>query len=175
MPVCTIYVKKVHRVKVMKRERQQKILGIIRTRRVATQQELADALARSGLAATQSSVSRDIVELGLTKINGYYAHPQRLLPPDGPVVDVDTAGDNLIVVKTLVGQAQPAALAIDGARVRDIVGTVAGDDTIMVAVKDAAAQRAALKHIVKLFSRNRTHLPSPRRRRARSRSAVRPR
>jgi arginine repressor len=64
---------------------------------------------------------------------------------------MQTAGDNLIVVKTRVGQAQPAALTIDNAAIDSIVGTVAGDDTILIAVKDLNAQRAAVKAIVKLF------------------------
>ena len=136
----------------MKKTRQQKILDIISAKRIATQQELAEEIAEGGIAATQSSISRDIVELGLTKVDGHYAAPQRALPPDGPVTDIDTAGDNLIVVKTRVGQAQPAALAIDGAQLHSIVGTVAGDDTILIAVKNLAAQRAAVKAIVKLFS-----------------------
>lgn len=136
----------------MKRKRQQKILEIIDARLIATQQELAGEIARSGIAATQSSISRDIVELGLTKVDGYYAAPRRSLPADGPITDMDTAGDNLIVVKTRVGQAQPAALTIDNAEIDSIVGTVAGDDTILIAVKDLAAQRAAVKALVKLFA-----------------------
>ncbi|HSE97964.1 MAG TPA: arginine repressor [Blastocatellia bacterium] len=137
----------------MKRKRQQKILEIIAAKRVATQQDLVDELARQGLAATQSSVSRDIEELELTKVNGRYTTPERALHPGWPVESIDTAGDNLIVVKTEVGQAQPAALAIDGARIKEVVGTVAGDDTIMVAVRDRASQRVAVRRIIQLFER----------------------
>ena len=136
----------------MKRARQQKILEIIGARPIGTQQELAAEVARRGIAATQSSVSRDIVELGLTKLNGRYVPPRGALPNDGPIVDIDTAGDNLIVVRTRVGQAQPAALTIDNAEINSIVGTVAGDDTILIAVKNLNAQRAAVKAIVKLFA-----------------------
>src|SRR5213592_2283947 len=106
----------------MKRARQQKILEIVATRAIATQQELAAEIAKRGIAATQSSVSRDIVELGLTKLNGRYVPPHGALPNDGPIVDIDTAGDNLIVVKTRIGQAQPAALTIDDAAIGSIVG-----------------------------------------------------
>jgi transcriptional regulator of arginine metabolism len=136
----------------MKRVRQQQILEIIGAQAIATQQELADEIARRGIAATQSSISRDIVELGLTKVDGHYAAPRRALPADGPIIDMETAGDNLIVIKTRVGQAQPAALTIDNAEIESIVGTVAGDDTILVAVKNLTAQRAAVKAIVKLFA-----------------------
>jgi len=132
--------------------RYGKILEIISKNQVATQQDLAAELARSGFAATQSSVSRDIVRLGLTKVDGYYVAPKDAVNVGGPVTAIDTAGDNLIVVKTDVGLAQPAALTIDRANIGEIVGTVAGDDTILIAVKNAAAQRLAVKKIVKLFA-----------------------
>ncbi|MEK6321277.1 MAG: arginine repressor [Acidobacteriota bacterium] len=132
--------------------RHQKILAIIRAKPIATQQELAAQLSRRGFAATQSSVSRDIVKLGLTKLDGYYVAPEEALKVGGPVTAIDTAGDNIIVVKTEVGLAQPAALMIDRAKIEEIVGTVAGDDTILIAVKNAGAQRLAMKKIVKLFA-----------------------
>lgn len=132
--------------------RHQKILEIISAKPIATQQELAAQLSRRGFAATQSSVSRDIVKLGLTKLDGYYVAPEDALKVGGPIAEIDTAGDNIIVVKTDVGQAQPAALTIDRANIDEIVGTVAGDDTILIAVKNAAAQRLAMKKIVKLFA-----------------------
>lgn len=135
----------------MKTARQEKILEIIRARRVATQQQLARELVRRGIEATQSSVSRDIVELGLTKLQGRYTAPQAAFV-GSPVIEVDTAGDNLIVIKTVIGQASATALAIDQANVSDIVGTVAGDDTLFVAVKNVDAQRAAMKQINRLFA-----------------------
>ncbi|HKA19214.1 MAG TPA: arginine repressor [Blastocatellia bacterium] len=132
--------------------RYDKILEIISKNQVATQQDLAAQLARSGFAATQSSVSRDIVRLGLSKVDGYYVAPRDAVNVGGPITAIDTAGDNLIVVKTDVGLAQPAALTIDRSNIGEIVGTVAGDDTILIAVKNAAAQRLAVKKIVKLFA-----------------------
>ena len=136
------------------RSRHQEILEIISAQPIATQQELAAHLSRRGFAATQSSVSRDIVKLGLTKLDGYYLAPENAVNVGGPVTEIDTAGDNIIVVKTEVGLAQPAALTIDRARIDEIVGTVAGDDTILIAVKNAAAQRLAMKKIVKLFAQS---------------------
>jgi transcriptional regulator of arginine metabolism len=136
----------------MNRTKHQRILEIVSSKRIATQQALAAELARRGIAATQSSVSRDIVRLGLTKVNGYYAAPQTALDGRGPITEVDTAGDNLIVVKTEVGLAQPAALTIDRAEIDEIVGTVAGDDTILIAVKNASAQKSALKKLINLFA-----------------------
>src|SRR4030095_6100796 len=93
-------------------ERYEKIVEIISTNKMATQQELAAQLARSGFPATQSSVSRDIVRLGLTKLDGYYVAPKDAVNVGGPVTAIDTAGDNLIVVKTQVGLGQPAGLNI---------------------------------------------------------------
>lgn len=138
-------------VNIMKTERQQKILEIIGARRVATQQQLARELGRRGIEATQSSVSRDIVELGLTKLQGRYVAPPSAFAGT-PVVAVETAGDNLIVIKTDIGQASATALAIDRAGIPDIVGTVAGDDTLFVAVKHLDAQRTAIKQLTRLFA-----------------------
>jgi transcriptional regulator of arginine metabolism len=135
----------------MKTERQDTILEIINARRVGTQQELAKELLRRGIVATQSSVSRDIVALGLTKLNGHYTAPQRAMA-EGLIIDIETAGDSLIVIKTGVGQASSAALAIDRAKIDEVVGTVAGDDTMFVAVKNLEAQRAAMKKIIRLFA-----------------------
>lgn len=135
----------------MKRIRQQKILEIVAASRVATQDELAKELARRGIDATQSSVSRDLAELKLIKSNGYYTVPETAASLSGPVVAIETAGDNLIVVKTEVGLAQPAALTIDRAKLDEVVGTVAGDDTILIAVKNAGAQQAAIGKIAALF------------------------
>lgn len=136
--------------------RHQTILEIISTKAIATQQELAVQLARRGFNATQSSVSRDIVKLGLTKLDGHYIAPEAAVKAGGPVTAIDTAGDSIIVVRTEVGLAQSAALTIDRARISEIVGTVAGDDTILIAVKNVAAQRVAIKKIVGLFSTRRT-------------------
>ncbi len=136
--------------------RHQKILEIISAKPVATQQELAAHLSRRGFASTQSSVSRDIVKLGLTKLDGYYVAPEQAVKVSGPVISIDTAGENIIVVRTEVGLAQPAALSIDRAAIGEIVGTVAGDDTILVAVKNVAAQRVAIKKIVSLFATSRS-------------------
>ena len=136
----------------MRSERQREILEIIAARPVATQQELVEWLARRGIEATQSSVSRDIVRLRLTKLGGRYVAPPVTDGFAPPPVAIDTAGDNLIVLKTDIGQANPVAIRIDGAGIKAVVGTVAGDDTILVAVRDRAGQRAAIRAISKLFA-----------------------
>jgi transcriptional regulator of arginine metabolism len=136
----------------MKRRRREEIMKIISAKRVATQQELVEELRRRGIEATQSSVSRDIVDLKLTKLDGFYTAPDPALSPDGPVTGIDTAGDNIIVIRTLIGQAQPVAIKIDNAKLSEVVGTVAGDDTIIIAVKNQSAQRAAIRKIIALFA-----------------------
>jgi transcriptional regulator of arginine metabolism len=136
----------------MNRSRQDTILKLVRSHQVATQQELVELLAGQKIEATQSSVSRDIVKLGLTKANGHYVAPQAMPLLALPRIEMDTAGDNLIVLKTDIGQAQLIAVKIDAARIKEIVGTVAGDDTIFIATKDGATQRAAMKALNKLFA-----------------------
>jgi transcriptional regulator of arginine metabolism len=136
----------------MKSDRQKQILEIIKAHPVATQEELVKRLAGRGIEATQSSVSRDIVELRLAKFNGSYVAPETNgLGAVALHVELDTAGDNLIILKTDVGQAQPVALKIDYANITAIVGTLAGDDTVFIAVKDRANQKAAMQAIKKLF------------------------
>jgi transcriptional regulator of arginine metabolism len=143
----------------MNKRRQDKILKLIKSHKIATQQELVEMLADHRIEATQSSVSRDIVKLGLTKANGHYVAPQFVPALALPRIELDTAGENLIVLKTDIGQAQLVAVKIDAASIKEIVGTVAGDDTIFIATKDGANQRTAIKALNKLFalsgSRNR--------------------
>jgi len=137
-----------------KRTRQQKVLELIRTKRFRMQAELVEELRRRGIRATQSSVSRDLARLGAVKINGYYTLPRLVHPIAGvlEILDLDTAGDHLIVVKTEPGQAPPVALKIDHANFPEIVGTVAGDDTVFIAVRDREAQRKAIARIRQLFT-----------------------
>ena len=135
----------------MNQGRQQAILEIISDKPIANQQELVAELERIGIATTQSSVSRDIARLGLIKVNGHYAAPVAETLTAGPIVSIDTAGDCIVVIKTEIGQASPTALKIDQAEIAEIVGTVAGDDTMLIAVKNAAAQRVAIKKIMDLF------------------------
>src|SRR5262245_35133681 len=136
----------------MKRNRQEQIRRLVTARAIGTQQELAEQLAGLGVAATQSSVSRDIVELGLIKVNGAYRVPAASADAAAAVVGFQKAGDNLIVASTEIGQAQPVAITIDRAAIAGIVGTVAGDDTILIAVRDADAQRAAIARLQRIFA-----------------------
>lgn len=132
----------------MKSARQFAIREIINSERIATQEELCQALSDRGLDVTQATVSRDIKELQLIKIpdeNGYrYALPdsarragiqeraKRLFRDS--VIYVDHS-ENLVVIKTTPGAAQAVASLMDAAGWDSVLGTVAGDDTIFVAVK----------------------------------------
>lgn len=145
----------------MKAGRQHKILEIIRRQHIGTQDELSSELKKSGYKVTQATVSRDIKELGLIKIpfdnnEFYYAHPgENRLPLRGErlkrlfldsVVGFD-ASENLVIIKTNPGGAQGVASALDQAGWDEIIGTVGGDDTILVVVKPKEAAGAVLKRL----------------------------
>lgn len=137
-----------------KEKRQQKLLSLIRARPASTQGELAAHLERAGFAATQSSVSRDLEELGVVKRRGRYFAPGA---SDGTgaarrgLLSLDVAGDALVVARCEPGLASAVAVEIDGAAIKEIVGTIAGEDTIFVAVAERRAQRAVIKKIWELF------------------------
>jgi transcriptional regulator of arginine metabolism len=135
----------------LKKTRQQKILNLIRAKPIGTQEALRAHLERSGVPATQSSVSRDLEELGVVKHHGRYALPQANGDATRGLLSLDTAGDILIVAKCLPGRASAVAVEIDDAAVSEIVGTLAGEDTIFIAVRDEKAQRVAMKRIWEMF------------------------
>lgn len=142
-----------------RRKRQLKILELISTRAIRTQEDLAEALTAEGWDVTQSSVSRDIGALHLVKVDGCYQRPARIATPaenpderrivDG-VLSTEMAGDALVVLHTPPGEANRVGVAIDRLAWSDVIGTLAGDDTIFVAVKDRAAQRRVVREIRKL-------------------------
>ena len=146
----------------MKQLRQRAIRDLVDQRQLRTQQELAAALRERGFRTTQATISRDVAELGLIKVSREgtqaYALPPRLveaetsgedrlrkLLADLPI-EVRTAG-LLLVVKTLPGSAHAIAAALDRARWPEVVGSIAGDDTVFVAVPDRAALQR-LRHRV---------------------------
>ena len=129
----------------MKKERQEKIKQIIENHKIDTQDELIKRLKENGFSATQATMSRDIKELKLTKIsdgvNGYYyVFPHSVRSSDFNklndslthlIISVNCAM-NIIVIKTHAGMAQAVATGIDNIKSDDILGCVAGDDTIFV-------------------------------------------
>ncbi|MGD9567833.1 MAG: arginine repressor [Sedimentibacter sp.] len=128
--------------------RQTKILELISKREIETQEELADGLKAMGIDVTQATISRDIKELRLVKVmskNGKYKYATIGQSQEGitdrlykifenSVVSIDNAM-NIIVLKTIPGAAQICASAIDYMGVDHIVGTLAGDDTVFVAIR----------------------------------------
>jgi transcriptional regulator of arginine metabolism len=135
-----------------KTKRQEKIISLIRARRIGTQQELTALLERAGFVATQPSVSRDLEELGVVKHNGHYTLPRAT---EGAAArglhGLEPAGDALVVAKCEPGLASAVAVEIDRAAISEIVGTLAGEDTVFIAVQDRKAQRAVMKKVLDLF------------------------
>lgn len=133
----------------LKRQRQQEILKLVRSRNIHTQQELAQALKQAGVEATQVTLSRDIRELGLVKTpQGYrelsaagQAKPNVHEMAAEFLLEVRLAR-NLAVLKTTPGSASPLAVALDQCDWPEIVGTIAGDDTILVVTPDEKAAQA---------------------------------
>lgn len=144
----------------MKSERHAMILNLIETTNVETQEELADMLKQRGICVTQATVSRDIKELRLIKVlaeNGGYKYAtvdkaeagmkERFVRIFGDsVVGINTSA-NLVIVKTLSGSANAAAEAVDSMHWNDIVGTMAGDNTIFIAAMDEKAVPDIVKRL----------------------------
>ena len=138
--ICHIYSVTTH----LRKSRLHTIEEFLRSRKVQRQGEILDHLDELGFEATQSSISRDLAVLGVSKQNGHYVLPDNHFEFPG-IVRVATAGPNLIVVTTPIGAAQMVAYRLDEGDFPGIVGTVAGDDTIFIAVTDAEAQAAIVQ------------------------------
>ena len=136
----------------MKKQRQEKIMEIIRENEVETQEDLARHLNEAGYSVTQATVSRDIREMSLIKVPGIRVKQRYTVSTEGGgggssgfgrqytgvlqdgVVSMEQAG-NLLVVKTVSGMAMAVAAAIDAVKLEGIVGSIAGDYTILCALK----------------------------------------
>jgi transcriptional regulator of arginine metabolism len=140
-------------------QRLRRLLELLTTKELRTQEEVAAALEAEGWVVTQSSVSRDIAALHLTKVDGIYRRPERhhaaLSAHAQTIADSvlrsAPAGDALVVLHTPPGEANRVGLAVDRLAWPEVVGTIAGDDTIFVAVRDAAAQRRLLAVVNQLI------------------------
>ena len=146
MHLCDVYASCMN-----KRERQQTILSLIQARPIGTQEDLRVLLEKAGVAATQSSVSRDLEELGIVKQHGHYTLPRANGSSARGLLSLDQAGDSLVIARTLPGLASAVAVEIDAAAMPEVVGTIAGEDTIFIAVRDAKSQRATIKQVWELF------------------------
>ena len=141
--------------------RRTAIVRLLRSSPVRRQQELVRLLKREGHAVTQSSISRDLRELGVLKASDGYVLPDnaelsaRTQDNYAAVAqfvrEVRTAGPSIIVVKTTIGSASSVVAAIDKAGWPDVAGTVSGDDTIFIATADARAQGRVLDQLRDAF------------------------
>jgi len=136
--------------------RQRAVLEVLRQGAVTNQEDLQRALRKRGFKVGQATLSRDIRDLNLSKTAAGYALPQAegtaglALPPVQRLVrefvlDVRPA-QNLLVVKTIIGSAQPVAAALDEQEWEEVVGTIAGDDAILIVCPDKdAVKRIAMR------------------------------
>ena len=130
-------------------ERRRAIARILREKTIDRQSELVELLRAQGFAATQSSVSRDLRDMGAAKLKNGYSLPHSDTNSNGQslqqaaefVHELRAAGPNLLVVRTAIGAAQRVAVTLDRIDWPEIVGTLSGDDTIFIATANAADQR----------------------------------
>jgi transcriptional regulator of arginine metabolism len=137
----------------IKEKRQQTIRNFIQAQNVGTQDELTELLSKAGFSVTQSSVSRDLDELGIIKANGFYAIPRKEKNENFGLQTLETAGENLIVARCEAGLASAACVKIDREKFEGIVGTIAGDDTIFIAIRNHKEQKAVLKKVWEIFEK----------------------
>lgn len=149
----------------MKIERHSKIVELIGKHQVETQEELADLLNSEGFHVTQATVSRDIRELKLTKVAGENGRQKYVvLQNDNPAmggkfipilksgfVRMDMA-QNILVIRTVAGMAMAVAAALDAMHFQEVVGCIAGDDTIMCAVRSSNDTILLMDKIRKLLN-----------------------
>ena len=147
----------------MKTGRQSRIIEIIQKNEVETQEELSEYLVREGYSVTQATVSRDIRELKLTKISMNNGRQKYAILNDAPddmsqkyarilrdgFVSMDMA-QNILVIKTVSGMANAVCAALDSMQMQEIVGSIAGDDTIMCAIRTVEDTTALMKKIKKI-------------------------
>lgn len=148
----------------MKQKRQNKIVELIENHAIETQEDLAEQLKAAGFAVTQATISRDIRELKLSKVpmgNGQQKYVV-LKQDEGKLGDkyirvlrdgfisMDRA-QNILVIKTVSGMAMAVAAALDKIKMKEIVGSIAGDDTIMVAVRSTEDTKTVMEHIHKML------------------------
>jgi transcriptional regulator of arginine metabolism len=155
-------------MEVMKQLRHRAIRDLVDQRPIRTQQELASALRDRGFRTTQATISRDVRELGLVKA-GREGAQAYALPPR--LVEAETSGEDrlrrlladlpaevhearlLLVLRTLPGSAHAIAAALDRARWPEVVGSIAGDDTVFVAVADRASLQRVRRRLEHLTSK----------------------
>ena len=146
-----------------KHARQAAILDLVAVHVVGSQEELRQLLRKRGVDVTQATLSRDLRDLGLARVStedgGRYVRPESLaIGEDKPLLSnllpqlfagIDGVGE-LIVLRTVRSGAQPIAEAIDQEEFEEVLGTIAGDDTILVVTRSDAARRALTTRLLEL-------------------------
>jgi transcriptional regulator of arginine metabolism len=147
-----------------KAERHRLVTSLVTRKRIGTQHELMDALAAAGCRVTQATVSRDVAELGLHKVEDALGRP-RYVPPQSASPEPRealasvlrqfgvraTAAQNVVVVVSELGAAPAVARALDRVRHPRVVGTLAGDDTCLVVSQTAASARELARELQRLI------------------------
>ena len=140
----------------MKTRRQREILGLIRSSRLRTQEELSSALSKRKIEVSQGTLSRDLRELGIVKTAGGYALPRlvddaatrnNLSAVAAQFLTGMRTAHNLVVLRTAPGGANALAQHLDAADWPDVVGTIAGDDTIFAATEDPETALRVLRRL----------------------------
>ena len=147
----------------IKDSRRQAIIEVVQSYDISTQEELTEKLVEKGFNVSQATISRDIKELNLIKVDGANKRSKYALIEDFSTklspqlvnlfkqitISIESA-NNLIVLKTISGNASAAGMAIDGIRFPQIIGTVAGDDTLLIITKTSADAEIVVKGLEQL-------------------------
>jgi transcriptional regulator of arginine metabolism len=139
--------------------RREAILDILAKQRVARQEDLVHALHQRGFEATQSSISRDLKDLGVAKVGERYLAPQSVRAAElrpfellaSFVRTIATAGPNLTIIRTATGAAQSVAVALDESGWPEVAGTISGDDTIFIATGTLRQQQLLVARLEQVF------------------------
>jgi transcriptional regulator of arginine metabolism len=144
---------------ISKKARQGKILDAIRRREIRSQEELSSLLRKEGIDVTQATLSRDIRELGLVKVRGSYqiSGEIRSSPPDDMLrrafaqyVVQTGVSENILMIRTSPGNAHSMAVVLDATQWPEVLGTVAGDDTVFVLLRNSRLGKKVLGRIEEL-------------------------
>jgi transcriptional regulator of arginine metabolism len=136
------------------------VLALVQQRSIRSQAELQELLRKQGIAVNQATLSRDLRQLGLVKGPAGYAVPAATAPPAGADLALLHAvqewllgakpAQNLVVLRTPAGGAQPLAVALDRAAIPDVLGSIAGDDTVLLVTQGPRAARRIARHVSSL-------------------------
>jgi len=144
-----------------KKSRQKLLIEIITQNDISTQNDLTNALVKAGVFATQATISRDIKELGILKLEENGKRFFRYMKKDNlesnyikvlkaGFVSMDSAM-NILIIKTVSGMAMAVATAIDSMKMSEIVGSIAGDDTIMCAIRTVEDTKVIMNKLNKIL------------------------